>query len=255
MVEAITVEGEAPKDPGKVPEGAKDDGKGGITLDTSAAAAAAKAKSERPAWLPEKFASPEDMAKAYGELEKKQSAPAPKPADAPAAKGIEASGLDLTELAREVAEKGELSKESLKKATDKGVSEADITAFIDGQKAQAQAIAGEIQKLAGGPEQYTKVLDWAQANLTDTQVKAFNKAIHSGDVDMAKLAVKGLVSDYSAAMGSDGETLNASSAPASSGVKPFENWDQVRRAMGDPRYKTDESYIKEVARRLDKSSL
>jgi len=33
-----------------------------------------KAQDEgRPDWLPEKFSSPEDMAKAYSELEKKQS--------------------------------------------------------------------------------------------------------------------------------------------------------------------------------------
>lgn len=38
-----------------------------------------KTAQDRPQWLPEKFKSPEDMAKAYSELEKKQSAAAPKP--------------------------------------------------------------------------------------------------------------------------------------------------------------------------------
>ena len=33
-------------------------------------------QSERPEWLPEKFSSPEDLAKSYSELEKKLSGPA-----------------------------------------------------------------------------------------------------------------------------------------------------------------------------------
>ena len=37
--------------------------------------------SERPDWLPEKFNSPEDLAKSYTELEKKLSAPKETPAD------------------------------------------------------------------------------------------------------------------------------------------------------------------------------
>ena len=41
-----------------------------VELDTDA-----KPTESRPEWLPEKFKSAEDLAKAYSELEKKQSAP------------------------------------------------------------------------------------------------------------------------------------------------------------------------------------
>jgi len=64
------------------------------------------APAERPAWLPEKFKTPEDLVKSYGELEKARTAP-----KAPV-KG-EADPIPFDTLTAEFSEKGEISEETL----------------------------------------------------------------------------------------------------------------------------------------------
>ena len=63
---------------------------------------------ERPEWLPEKFKSPEDMAKAYGELEKSftksRQEDAPKEAEAEEQPAEEKETLEMVEIAKKDAE-------------------------------------------------------------------------------------------------------------------------------------------------------
>ena len=67
--------------------------------------------SERPEWLPEKFKNPEDLAKAYGELEKKMGEPSEEGDEAAPSK--EAMSLEsLNKYSEEFNEKGELSEDS-----------------------------------------------------------------------------------------------------------------------------------------------
>ena len=67
--------------------------------------------SDRPSWLPEKFNTAEDLAKAYGELEKAYSSKdAPQPMTQQQAE--QATGISLDNYYNEFAEKGELSEDS-----------------------------------------------------------------------------------------------------------------------------------------------
>ena len=94
---------------------------------------------ERPEWLPEKFKTPEDMAKAYAELEKaKSKGEAPddkdKDTDATAEKAVDEAGLDMDALSKEYAESGELSKESLEALSKVGITEDMVQSYITGQE-------------------------------------------------------------------------------------------------------------------------
>ena len=93
----------------------------------------------RPDWLPEKFESPEAMAKAYAELEKKQSAgkPAEKPKaiEQPTREQVVESGLDISALEAEWNETGALSEESYKLAAEAGYSRDIVDNYIEGRQA------------------------------------------------------------------------------------------------------------------------
>ena len=80
---------------------------------------------ERPEWLPEKFNTPEDMAKAYGELENKlgqptenktEETPTPEPKAEEtleiAEKAVSNAGLDMSALQSEYSESGTLKDTS-----------------------------------------------------------------------------------------------------------------------------------------------
>src|SRR5690606_27809848 len=111
------------------PEGAVDDGKGGVLLDTSKVQQEQSGTDpQRPAWLPEKFSSPEDLAKAYAELEsklggqKKEETPATPPTKEEAEKAVSEAGLDMAALSKEYAELGGLSEDTLKALEAKGIT-------------------------------------------------------------------------------------------------------------------------------------
>lgn len=215
---------------------------------------------ERPAWLPEKFATPEDMAKAYGELETKLSAPKPvetpageTPAGEDAAKAVVAeAGLDFAALTTEFTEKGAISDESYEALAKAGITRDIVDGYVAGQQALAAQITNEVFTVAGGQENYTAMVAWAGDNLPADDVDAFNKAIDSGNISSMKLAVSGLKAAFTAANGSEPSLLATTTTPSSNTT--FTDQSQVTAAMRDPRYKTSESYRQEVQAKIARSS-
>jgi hypothetical protein len=208
---------------------------------------------ERPTWLPEKFKSPEDLAKAYAELERaKGAAPAgtpPAPGTPPAA-GSDPVNFDA--LAEEYVATGALKPETRAALNAQGFSDRAIDTYIAGAKAQAEAYDNAAYAAAGGTkEAFEAVAAWAGTALAPSERAAFTAAVQSGNVDTMKLAVEGVTAKYRAAnpsllMGGTGGT-------APTGV--FASRAELTAAMKDPRYKTDPAYRDEVAQKLARSNV
>ena len=164
----------------------------------------------RPEWLPEKFNSPEDLAKGYSELEKQftQSRQAEAEANqaessqevpsgqAEAKEAVENAGLDFEAMQAEFAESGELSENTYKDLEAKGIPKEMVDAYVDGQMAKADAYSNELYGYAGGEEAYQEMSAWASENLSDSEIDAFNDAITSGNESQARLAIDGMASRY-----------------------------------------------------------
>lgn len=230
----------------------------GVVIDPSKSATA---DGGRPKWLPEKFKTPEDMANAYAELEKKQSTPKPDAAtaaDTAAANAAKAqadkAGIDMDAISNEYVEtNGKLSDATMKSLADKGITKEQVNAYIGGLQAQAEKLNGELSAIAGGAEQLKSVYEWAKTNLTPAEITAYNKSLSNPDA--AKMTLQGIVSRYTAATGSEPSLIDgAAAAPASGGEKPYESNAQMVRDMSNPKYKTDQAFRDQVARRLAKST-
>jgi hypothetical protein len=242
---------------------------------------------ERPAWLNPKFKTPEDLAKAYEEVEKKQSQ-APKvetpPAKAevtPPAKteeGTEAKaedqqqeqqenkpegqvakdalasvGVDYDALATEFETVGTLSEESYKALQEKaGLSREYVDAYIAGQAALAREAQQRVFDIAGGEEQYTVMTQWALANLTPAEIAAYNQGVE-GTAEQAALAAAGLKSKYIAAQGSEPKLITGSSAAQVN--TGFASRAEMTAAMNDPRYAKDAAYRKAVEQKIAVSNI
>ena len=217
---------------------------------------------ERPAWLPEKFESAEAMAAAYAELERKQSgAPATKPAagalptmEKPAAKTAEEqvnnAGLDFDALAQEVATSGSLSEDSLKALEAKGLSRTTVNTYIEGQKALAKQTRDSLASVAGSEENLTKMIAWGSQNFSADEQEAFNSAVTSGNLALAKMAVSDLRTRFTTAVGAPGKRVEGSPSGGSGGAAPFANTAEMTAAMRDPRYSKDAKYRADVMKRV-----
>ena len=223
-------------------------------------------QSDRPEWLPEKFKSAEDMAQAYSELEKKLGQ-APKEDEAEAEQ-VEEKAENETEQAEEnvseayqaVAEAskeffendGQLSEETYNALEKAGLPRDLVDSYAAGQQALLQSEEAQIQSVANG--QYDAMAEWANENLPQEEIDAFDEAVTGGTVQQAKLAVQGLYARYQNATGSTPKLTQGSVSGVS--TMPFKSMQELARAQSDPRYRSgDKAYHEEIDRRLAVSNI
>ena len=213
---------------------------------------------ERPEWLPEKFKTPEDMAKAYAELEKAKSkgeAPDDKDTDATAEKAVDEAGLDMDALSKEYSESGELSKESLEALSKVGITEDMVQSYITGQEAQAAAAQKELLEPIGGDiEANNKLTAWAGDNLSDAEVDEFNSVLETGNSSAVKMAIRDLSAKYESVNGTEpGRQL--SGKPNTSGAAVYESTADLMKDMSNPEYAKNPSFRAKVEAKLGRSSI
>lgn len=222
---------------------------------------------ERPAWLPEKFKTAEDMAKAYGELSAKLGTPPETPPVVPpvvppvadatsdqATADLAGKGLEMSTFSQEFAETGALSDESYAKLKAAGYPEELVNGYIEGQRARADVFASSIKGSVGGDANFTSMVEWASSNLTPGELTAYNKAIDSGDQEQAKLAVLGTYQKFKEARPAEPRLIaGGPSASASSDV--YESIAQMQADMRDTRYKSDPAFRAKVSAKLGRSEI
>lgn len=203
------------------------------------------------AGLKGKFKTPEDLAKSYIELERRQSGKQPEPAPEPS------SEVNFQAFAQEFAAQGKLSDESYSKLwREHRIPRAAADAYIAGQQALAQQQMGEVFQYAGisSAEDYANVAKWAQQNLSAQELDTFNTAVAGVDLGVTKMAVAHLYQRYQLAHGHSpnlfqGRTV---SGPA---VPPYESQEQVIADMKNPLYKKDPAFRAKVDARLEISDV
>jgi hypothetical protein len=224
----------------------------------------AEPKAERPEWLDPKFESPEDMAKAYAELQAKLSGKEePKPVDTEgmdeaeiaASEVASKAGLDYAALSEEYAANGKLTDESYQTLLDKaGLSRETVDGYIEGRQAVAREAEYRAYAIAGGEDQYAEMVSWAGANLTPAEIAAFNKGVTNSTAEETALAVAGLKSKFVAARGQEPALLNGG-AGAELAAQGYTSHAEMTAAMRDPRYAKDPAYRKSVEQKVAVSNI
>ena len=222
---------------------------------------------ERPDWLPEKFKSPEDMAQAYSELEKKMGQGTNEEQPAETTEENEGDVQDdkpddnenadynaaVVDASKEFFENdGQLSEETYEKLAKVGLPKELVDSYAAGQQALLQTEEGEIKSVANG--QFDAMAEWANDNLEQEEINAFDDIVTTGTKEQAKFAVKSLYDRYTQANGSSPKLVQG--AVTGGSTMPFKSMQELARAQSDPRYKSgDKAYHEEIDRRLSVSRL
>jgi hypothetical protein len=211
--------------------------------------------SERPEWLDEKFESPEDLAKAYNELQQKQSKKET-PKDEDQTEGEETPEPDkpstnsaVQKATEEFTETGKLSDKAFIELDKAGIPREMVEAYIQGQEAVSVASALEIQESIGGNANYAAMSEWAGENLADGDLQAYNDIVERGTVEQARVAVKGMYAQFLAA-GGKAPNLAQGATSGVAGAKAFGSAASMVEAMQDPRYKSDPAYREQIEKRI-----
>lgn len=241
-----------------------------MTGPTNEAGAGEGTAPERPQWLPDKFASTEQMAEAYGELEKKMGTSAAptedsEPAVAPTG---EVEGLAIPKVAdvpeggdwigafsSEFETTGTLSDDSFADLEKRGLPRAFVERYMEGQQSLQSSLSGQVFASVGGESKYAELISWATKNLNEGEITSFNTMVSTNSVEQARLAVLGLQARKHEATGTRPNLAHGGAAPQSSAIEPFENIQQLIKAQSDPQYDQSAKYRKMVMDRLEASDI
>jgi len=209
---------------------------------------------ETPDWLPDKFKSPEELAKAYSELEKKLGEEKTEEPEGESSEPSEPSApMDYEALSTEYWEKGELSEDSYSNLEKMGIPKHIVDAHIAGQNAVVNEVQNSVFKEVGGEAQYQEMMSWAKDNLSESEVAIYDQSVNSNSLDQTLYAVKGLHARYASEVGVEPSLVQGDSSPSSTGA--YASAAEVKRDMSDRRYSTDPAFREKVARKLAKSNV
>jgi hypothetical protein len=230
---------------------------------------------ERPEWLPSKFESPEAMALAYSQLERKLGSGTQEQAQAEEAPATEQditqlenavdaeaqevaqvlgnAGLDFNNLQDEFMETGELSNATYQQLQDAGFGRDIVDTWIAGQQALAAQMQATVYNSVGGEQAYVEMTQWAAANLTPAEIDAFNANVESGDSGLTQFAVQGLMARYRSEAPSEPRLMQGTASDNQGGT--FNSAAELTAAMSDPRYHKDPAYRQAVATKLARSNV
>lgn len=237
-------------------------GPGTVEAQAAPAEAPKEQPADRPGWLPEKFDSPEDLAKAYKELEQKQSQTAVEQeegeeateasesgSDESGAPAIQIPGLsaeEVTEMSTAWETTGQLSDAHYQTLASKGYTREVVDQFIAGRQnaqqvttEQADAAIAEIKASVGGDQAYDAMIAWAKVNLNAEQAAAYDRLV-SGSKEEAEAGVLWLKQQMDATEGTEGNML--SGGRGSGEGQCFKSTAEMREAMKDPKYDKDPAY-------------
>ena len=200
---------------------------------------------DRPDYLPEKFNSPEEMAKAYAELESKLGSGDTTETETtddltiPEATG-EVSDADMQFYSDRFAENGKLEESDYAGLEKMGISNDMVDSYIAGQLALINTHAQSVYTQVGG-------------EFSAEEVAVFDAAVNSGDTNQTLSAVKGLQARYQMENGTQPNLMQGKTT--GSGKEAYASLDEMKRDMQNPLYRTDPAYRQKVQNKLAVSDI
>ena len=178
---------------------------------------------------------------------------------------MQKAGVDPWSISQEFHDnQGQYTPEMVKQLTDAGFSEAAVKSYFAGRAAESgytskveditDSQIADIQTKAGGAETYKNLVGWAQQNLSESSINAFDNVINTGTIDEINFAVAGLKAQYDNANGFEGK-MYTGKAPTSTSQDVFRSQAELVAAMSDARYDKDPAYRQDIIEKLDRSDL
>ncbi len=116
-----------------------------------------------------------------------------------------------------------------------------------------QAEESTILETIGGAENLSTIREWAQAELDQDEIDAYNEEVNSGDYTRARNAVQSMFFAYNQAVGQEPSLLGGRISNNATDV--YRSVQEVEAAMNDPRYLHDTAYTRDVEEKVARSDV
>ena len=221
-------------------------------------------KTARPDNVPEKFwdaekgevntaallKSQQDLeAKFLGNDDKGDDVDAKDEAD-PKDDATPAQAVAIEDAEVEWAENGELSIDTYKALEDAGYSPELVDRYIAGQEAMANAVTSKAHALTDGAENYGKMAEWAEENLTDDEIASFDLQVTNPET--MEYAIQQMFAKYQAEADVEPTLIGGDTNVVTTGDY-FKNSAEMVKAINSPEYKSDVNVQREVEQKIANS--
>ena len=105
----------------------------------------------------------------------------------------------------------------------------------------------------GGSDNFSAVQQWANENLNQDEIEAYNREVNSGDYYRARNALQSMYFAYQDQAGFEPELMGGRLSGNSSDV--FRSTAEVMAAMNDSRYLNDSAYTQDIQDKLIRSDV
>jgi hypothetical protein len=239
---------------------------------------------ERPAWLPDNFKTPEELAASYKELQAQftkskqgegtdkkpdgtedkkpeEKTDAEKAADAAddkakeTADALKSKGVDVDSMSKRFWETGKVAEEDFAALEKAGIPRTAVQEFADAMVARSQARDAQLYNEVGGKENFANMATWAKQHYGDDKLAAYNASMESGNVGQMQQALVALKVAYEAANGKDPTTRVGGGSPPDGGLSVYRDVAEMQKDMNDPRYKTSDAFRKDVYEKIKRSKI
>ena len=115
---------------------------------------------------------------------------------------LEEVGIDAQDITQRFTDTGEISEDDYSKLGEAGFSKQVVDTYLDGLRGMGEGDEIPTQQIqnikdsVGGDEAYEQMADWCQQNLSEQEIKAFDKITQTADAPVIQLAVEGLYTRY-----------------------------------------------------------
>ena len=170
---------------------------------------------------------------------------------------LKTKGVDFETAVSEYNEKGVLSDATMDALAKAGYPKAVVEGFIESRQILENQYTSAVYEAAGGEAEYSRMTQWAAANLSKADIEAFNSAIDSGNLGTVKLIMGGMRSAMGEALTQKHGTSNPSVMGGPATTNPtggFADKAEMVKAMSDKRYCRDPQYTKLVESRMAKTT-
>jgi hypothetical protein len=160
--------------------------------------------------------------------------------------------IDFDALGEEYQKNGELSKESIDKLEKAGYPKAMVDAYLDGLQATTEKFVNRIYSMAGGKENYEKILGFIKTQ-PESIVNAYNATITQGNLNQIELALNGIKAQMKTAYGTSNPTLMGGAATST--AEGYTSMEQMTKDMSDPRYQVDPKFTRSVMMKIKNANI
>jgi len=226
-----------------------------------------KMVAEQEGLLAGKYKDPQELEKAYLELQTKLGSNEQETSEEleiePEGKKEEKEDevtSDLLDRLWDEAQGKNYKDETLKELSEmssRDLAQMHLKYRADNQQTQPQVISeqqvNQLKDIAGGDKGYTNMMGWAKDSLAKQEIDMYDAVMERGEPLACYFAVQALKYRFDDASGVDGEMLTgkASSSQGSS----YQSQAQLVEAMEDPRYENDTAYRQDVMKKLERSNI